>query len=296
VRAKLLAATVAVAAAAASAAGGLAGCRRNDGAGAKPAPPPPDVEIDRAVAPDRFATALRKLGRAHFRATTKFEVTPAGGATDTITTDTDLWMDAAGNWRLVETNDKDGGREVVKHGKELGVALRYGKMIRRPAEDPEPQSLLEEGLGGPFAAWDLLREVAAIEDGGHGARAGRPAHTLKLSLAPKPRPPAATVDPRDRRAWRQTLVPSALEGTIAIDEGTGMPLAVTLRGKYAMKRGTDDGAGAPFSGAVDVEAELDGIGTSPDIVAPEAEDLPLRQRTVPEEKALLGGLARTVGR
>ena len=29
-------------------------------------------------------------------------------------------------------------------------------MIRRPAEEPEPTRLLEEALGGPWAAWDLL--------------------------------------------------------------------------------------------------------------------------------------------
>jgi len=45
-------------------------------------------------------------------------------------------------------------------------------------------------------------------------------------------------------------------------------------------------------GAIEVKTTVEEIGSSPTITHPEAEDLPLRQRTVPEEKALLGGLPR----
>ena len=58
----------------------------------------------------------------------------------------------AGNYRIVESNDRDGGREVVVRGRDLYVALRYGKMIRRAAEQPEPDQLLQQALGGPSAA------------------------------------------------------------------------------------------------------------------------------------------------
>ena len=64
---------------------------------------------------------------------------------------------AAGNYRIVENNDRDGGREIVVRGRDLYVALRYGKMIRRAAEQPEPDQLLQEALGGPWAAWQILR-------------------------------------------------------------------------------------------------------------------------------------------
>jgi hypothetical protein len=177
-------------------------------------------------------------------------------------------------------------------------------MIRRPAEDPEPQRLLEEGVGAPFAAWDLLRDVSTVDDFGDETRGGRKVHIYKLTKARKPPEPPANVDFSDRRAWRRTLVAGSVEGTIAIDEATGLPLQVELRAKYTMRRagtGAGGAAGAagapgvviPLSGAVEVKASIEEIGSSPPIARPEAEDLPLRQRTVPEEKALLGGLPRS---
>ena len=79
----------------------------------------------------------------------------AGGAPLAVTTTTDVWLDRTGNYRLREENDHDGGREVILTGRELAVALRYGKMIRRVAEEPEPSRMLEEGLGAPWAAFEL---------------------------------------------------------------------------------------------------------------------------------------------
>jgi hypothetical protein len=60
-------------------------------------------------------------------------------------------------------------------------------------------------------------------------------------------------------------------------------------------KGKGDGGGAviPMAGLVKIKATIEEIGTSPPIARPEAEDLPLRQRTVPEEKTLLGGLPRS---
>lgn len=262
----------------------------------------PAAAVDVAVRPERFALAFQKLGRAHFRGVARFDAGPDGGATETVTTETDIWMDDEGNWRLVELNDKDGGREIVFHGRELSVALRYGKMIRRAAEDPEPQRLLEEGIGAPFAAWDLLRDLATVDDFGKEARGGRNVHVYKVTKSRRPPDPAPGVDPGDRRAWRRTLVAGTLEGTVVIDDATGLPLQADFRAKYNMRRpsggrgeigaGTAADPGTPMQGAIDVHASIEDIGRSPPIARPEAEDLPLRQRTVPEEKALLGGLPR----
>jgi len=212
---------------------------------------------------------------------------------ETVTTETDIWIDDQGNWRLVELNDKDGGREIVLHGRELAVALRYGKMIRRPAEDPEPQRLLEEGLGAPFAAWDLLREVSTVDDFGNENRGGRKVHVYTLTKSKKPRKPAADDDPRDRQSWRRTVVAESIEGTFAIDDATGVPLQADVKATYTMRRPSDAStAGTPMRGGVEVHATIEDIGRSPPIARPEAEDLALRQRTVPEEKSLLGGLPR----
>jgi len=277
------------------------GCRRQQRALTRPA-----AAVEDAVRPERLAAAFARLGRAHFRGTARFEAAPQGGAADAVTTETDIWMDNGGNWRLVELNDKDGGREIVRYGHELAVALRYGKMIRRPAEDPEPQHLLQEGVGAPFAAWDLLRDVSTVDDFGDEVHEGRKVHVYKVTKARKPPEPPAQVDFSDRRAWRRTLVANLVEGTIVIDEATHLPLQVEFRARYTMRRaggaggasGAKDGsnateAGVPMAGLIKVKASIEEIGTSPPIARAEAEDLPLRQRTVPEEKALLGGLPRS---
>ncbi len=262
--------------------------------------------VDIAVRPDHFASAFRKLGRAHFRSVARFEAGVGEDPMDSVTTETDLWIDDQHNWRLVELNDKDGGREVVLHGREIGVALRYGKMIRRTAEDPEPDQILQEGLGGPFAAWDLLRSVSTVDDFGAESRSGRNVHIYKLTKSSRPARPPATLDAQDRRAWRQTLVADSIEGSAAIDDVTGIPLFADFRARYSMRRvagtsgsGLSPGPGGTAAaetrlrGALDVRASIEDIGQSPDIARPEAEDVPPRQRTVPDEKALLGGLPRS---
>jgi hypothetical protein len=257
----------------------------------------PAAAVDLAVRTERMASRFRKLGRAHFRGVARFDAGPDGAAMKGVITETDVWIDDRGNWRLVELNDKDGGREIVRHDRELAVALRYGKMIRRPAEDPEPQRLLEEGLGAPFAAWDLLRDVTNVDDVGSDNRAGRKVHVYRLTKARRPARPSRTVDPVDRRAWRRTLVPDSIEGTIVIDDATGLALRTEIRAKYAMRRGDGNSrggnTGTPMHGEIDVRTSIEEIGQSPVIARPEAEDPPLRPRTVPEEKALLGGLPRS---
>jgi hypothetical protein len=273
-----------VASCAAALLAGGAGCRAKRGVLTRPA-----AAVDAALQVAHFAPALRKLGRAHLRGTARFEVGLDGGATDGVTTEADIWMDDAGNWRLVELNDKDGGREVVFHGHELAIALRYGKMIRRPAEDPEPLRLLQEAVGAPFAAWDLLRDAITVDDFGEDGHAGRKVHVYKLTKTPSPPTPAAADDAGDRRAWRRSVVAKTVEGTILVDNLTGAPLVAEVRATYTMRRGPE---GTPMHGAVNVRTSIEEIGQSPAIAEPEAENLAPRQRTVPDERALLGGLPR----
>ena len=125
------------------------GCKRDRNQGTVPAQKV--TVLADALRPDAFAAALKRIGGAHFHATARFTVGPSGGTPNTVTTTTDVWVDRTGNYRFREQNDRDGGREVVLYGRELAVALRYGKMIRRVAEEPEPSRLLEEALGAPFA-------------------------------------------------------------------------------------------------------------------------------------------------
>ena len=268
----------------AGALGSIGSCGRGRRALTRPA-----AAVDTAVQPDRFAQAFGQLGRAHFRGVARFDAGPDGATMETVTTETDIWMDDRGNWRLVELNNKDGGREIVRHGRELAVALRYGKMMRRAAEDPEPLHLLEEGLGAPFAAWDVIRDVATVDNFGEETREGRKVLVYKFTKSRHPPKPASSGDPADRRGWRRTLSAASVAGTVVIDKATGLPLLTDIRATYSMLRGGT----TPMHGAVEVHTSIEEIGRSPLIARPEAEAFSFRQRTVPEEKALLGGLPRT---
>src|SRR3954463_8375409 len=150
----------------------------------------------KAVRPAFLAEALRKLGGAHYHATLRYSAGRSGAVPLSVTTTTDVWLDRAGNYRRREETDRDGGREVILTGRELAVALRYGKMIRRVAEEPEPSRMLEEGLGAPWAAFEVCAprmHVAKAGDspGGDLAGAARAtSYTLSLGDGSAARQPA----------------------------------------------------------------------------------------------------------
>jgi hypothetical protein len=191
---------------AAAAAAVAAGCGRDSKSGA---PAQKVTALADAVRPDVIAPALRQIGGAHFRSTARFTIAQAGAAPNAVTTTTDVWVDRAGNYRFKEENDRDGGREVVLTGRELAVALRYGKMIRRIAEEPEPTRLLEEALGAPFAAFDLVAPSARVAKTGGEQVGGARATVFELQLGEGK--PAASASAKGRlgaapfvglREWR----------------------------------------------------------------------------------------------
>jgi hypothetical protein len=264
----------------------LAGCGRR---AAAPTPPSPAAEeLDAALRPAAQVAALRRLGGVHLAARTAFHVTAPGAPApadtpalgpDAVTTTSELWLDASGQYRLVESNDQDGGREIVRHGRDLAIALRYGKMIRRPAQEPEPTRYLEEAAGGPWAAWETVRRQTDVARSTEGD-----AMVYKLSR----RPAAAPVAPADAplRRWRDSVEVQKLEGEARIDGKTGALLAFKLDARFSARRDA-----TPIAGEIAASERLDGIGHTPAVAAPAAEDLRLRQRTVLEERALLGDLA-----
>jgi len=237
---------------------------------------PPDQELDAALQPAALVSALRHLSGAHLHATATFRVNAAGGpdagAKDAITTTTDLWIDKQGNFRLSESNDQDGGREVVRVGGELAVALRYGKFIRRPAQDPEPQRFLEEGVGAPSAVWDTVRRFVEVVPAGSRA--------FRLSKAAEPRPAPAAATPL--RKWRETVEVQTLVGDARLDASGGLQ-AFSLASRFQAVRD-----GTPIEGELAVAVIVDAVPAP--VIMPAAETLPARQRTILEERALLGGL------
>jgi hypothetical protein len=235
--------------------------------------------LSAAVRPSSLIASLRARAGAHYHATIMFRITPAGGEAsgkDAITTTTDLWLDKQGHFRLLETNDQDGGREVVRVGNELGVALRYAKMIRRPAQDPEPQRFLEEAVGQPWTAWDLVSRYLSVEPAVDILRLSRRAH-------PGPVVPAAT----DLKKWHDSIEVESMSGEARMNGG-GLQ-AFSLKARFHAKRDAQ-----PVEGEVAVEATLDQAGAVALVSMPESDPLPVRQRTILEERALLAGLGGRV--
>jgi hypothetical protein len=249
--------------------------------------------LDGALAPAQFSAALRKAGGGHLHATTTFHV-EGGGKVDpgdgakpaspsAVTTTTDLWMDKHGNFRLVESNDQDGGREIVRVGGEVALALRYGKMIRRAAQDSENTRYVAEALGAPWAAWEIVRRQVEVDAAGQGV------YRLRLGnrLADLPAGfPAA----EGLRKWRDTVDVKTLEGQATLDPGSHLPLAFACKTVFQAVRDQ-----LAIAGDVAVSAVVDQVGKVAEIAMPEAEALRLRQRTILEEKALLGNLAKKTG-
>ena len=253
----------------------VAGCDKSgDGSSRSPA-----EQIEAALRPAALAAACKQLPGAHFTATTTFRVAPAASKPsddDAITTRTELWLDRHGQYRLVESNDRDGGREVVLFGHELAVAIKPGKMIRRAAQEPEPTRLLEEAVGGPWAAWETVRRFATVERAGEALRLGRSARAVSVA--------ASLVETTPLRRWRDTISVQALEGEVRLDPKTGVPLAFDLKARFTAIREDK----VALAGEIAVSTRLDGVGKTPVIAAPVAEVLPQRQRTILEERALLG--------
>src|SRR5262249_44491990 len=152
-------------------------------------------------------------------ATSRFSA-GAGAAANAVTTTTDVWFDRSGNYRFREQNDRDGGREVVLYGRELSVALRYGKMIRRVAEEPEPSRLLEEALGAPFAVFDLVAPGARVARAETELVGGARATVFEL----RPGDGAgsgSTPAFEGLRKWRNKTSINELQGRVVVDDATG---------------------------------------------------------------------------
>jgi hypothetical protein len=261
-----------------------AGCKRDRNQGTVPAQKV--AVLADALRPDAFAAAMKRIGGAHFHATARFTVGPSGGTPSVVTTTTDVWVDRSGNYRFREQNDRDGGREVVLYGRELSVALRYGKMIRRVAEEPEPSRLLEEALGAPFAVFDLVARKAVVARAGNELVGGSRATVFELKPSDgrgSDRGPAH----EGLQKWRDNASIDSLQGRLLVDDATGALLRCDLTAKF-----TTPADPKPVQGTVEVNTMLTEVAGTAPIERPNAEDLAMRQRTLPEQRELLRGLGQ----
>jgi hypothetical protein len=245
-------------------------------------------ELDSALTPAAIAKALRRAGGGHYHAVTTLDIGPPGaaqtpGARDAVTTTTDIWMDKQGHFRLLETNDRDGGREIIVHGKELAVALRYGRLIKRPLQEAEVVRFLEEGVGGPIAAWEVARRFAEVARKDEGSGAERTT-TMELTKASEPQAiRAELVVASPLQKWRESINVDTLSGQVRLEGPNLVPTKLRLEARFGLNRD-----GTPLTGVVRVQAEVGDLGKVPPLEAPQAEELQVRQRTILEERALLG--------
>jgi len=270
----------------------LSGCASKKSAAAKSA-----VEtLDAVLAPEAVASALRRAGGGHFHSTALLRVEasrkadPAEGklaSPPAITTTTDLWLDRQGNFRLLEINDQDGGREVVRVGRDIAVALRYGKLVKRTAEDAESARFLAEAAGAPRTAWEIVRQQVEVKgsDGRYELALGQRLAELPAGFSPG----------GGLQKWRDSIDVKSLGGRVGLNGGTERILGTfECRATFGAIRDAVPRDGVPIEGEVAVAATVDQIGKVPDVTMPDAETLHVRQRTILEEKALLGGLRSSV--
>jgi hypothetical protein len=174
----------------------------------------------------------------------------------------------------------------VLYGRELAVALRYGKMIRRVAEEPEPSRLLEEALGAPFAVFDLVARHARVTRAGTELIGGARATVFELQPSDGVgSEPGHALE--GLRKWRNKASIDGLSGRVVVDDVTGALVRCDLTAKFAT-----DGEPKPVQGTVDVHTVLSEVASTPAIEKPAAEDLAMRQRTLPEQRELLRGLGQ----
>jgi hypothetical protein len=160
-------------------------------------------------------------------------------------------------------------------------------MIRRIAEEPEPSRLLEEALGAPFAVFDLVARKARVTRAGTDVVGGAKATVFELQpsdgAGSEPGPPVAGL-----RKWRSNASIDAVAGRIVVDDATGALVRCDLTAKFA----TTEAGEKPVQGNVEVHTVLSDVASTQPIQKPAAEDLAMRQRTLPEQRELLRGLGQ----
>ena len=268
-----------------------AACKRKPAAA-----PAAQTTVDELLLPQKIVEALTHRKGAQVKAKTEFHVAvPRGqsvaGAQDIVTI-AEVLLDPHGHYSLQEENDQDGGRSVYFNGEDIAVKLRYGKVIKRSGRGAEATEILEQALGGPWAAWELLASnstftaAPAASDGtitltlalGHSKRAGGSQSPHRL--------------PDGLSSWRKTAVPKDVKGTLRyLPGGENLPatlVAAEISGSFSADVEKAGGI-HQVQGQVQIQLQTEGIGQTAALPIPEdADQAWTRQRTILEERALLG--------
>ncbi|HEY3359865.1 MAG TPA: hypothetical protein VGQ83_41830 [Polyangia bacterium] len=228
------------------------------------------------------AELWRRLGPHRFEAKTKVRVSVPGQPADELEDEYLLEAGAGGRFHARHQNSRDQGFEHYVLDRDLYVRPRYGRFVRRRADEGEADRVRENAFGAVGALGDLVGRFAAGRSEGPVTAGGRPAVRVRLALAPTPRPLAAA--PEGARAWRATVAVQALAGTLDLDAASGLPLAANVTATFTFRQGDRE-----------VTAQLEhasAVATGVDLplAAPDHLTEPARRRYHVEQQQLLEGL------
>lgn len=224
----------------------------------------------------------KRVGAHRLSEKLRIQVALGGAEVEKLEDQSRLEVQQGGAFSAVHENSRDYGRAVTWDGKRLYVQVRYGPHVERRPEHGEVDRLHDE-LGGMLpAAWRLLGPFAKHEDGGAVRAGGRDARKIKIALGPPPGELPTGAD----QAWRQQMQVQALDGEVALDAKSGVPLEGRLSARYSFPKGTGTAAVE-----MSLERRLEPQPADPVVAAPKgAVPTPRRARYEPERRALLRGL------
>ncbi|HEY0715630.1 MAG TPA: hypothetical protein VGF45_23310, partial [Polyangia bacterium] len=149
--------------------------------------------------------------------------------------------------------------------------------------------------GGPSGAWALARRFAEVT-----RQEDAPTPAPSDPNAPPPPPSSASFDLKRAsevqavkgdfesgvpplQRWRETVDVQALTGKVRLEGTPLLPTSAQIEAQFSLTRD-----GKPLTGMIRVDSRIQDLGRVTAIEAPLAEELPARQRTILEERALLG--------
>jgi len=237
--------------------------------------PPAAIDVDKAAAQvDELVRAAHTahravtaaLGAHAFHGTSSLQVRQDGQLVEDLGDTTRIEVDAAGAIHAQLDNSHDYGRELVFVGGTVYVRPRHSKFHRRPpSDDDEPARFADEIFATLGDYFELVAPGAEVSDQGPVDLQGRRGRRIAVRLAPSPRPPPTENAPE--RAWRQSVSVSKLDGSLVIDQDTGVPLSGKLDAVASYTRD-----GKLFEMTIAVTHEVDSVGKVASIAAPPPED------------------------
>jgi hypothetical protein len=283
----------------------LAGCGRSQGVddrdlgGLVIAPPAHDQPIDVARAAKDPAELARALAMPHhviasalgphaLSITTTTSVDDGSQRLNDLSDRASLELGDGATFHATYANSADYGREIVFSGGTLYLRPRYQRWHVRPPETPEEPEQLRDALYDAIAAtWELVGFAASVSDQGTSQLAGRPVHTIGVSLASGQH--SAPEEALAQRKWRESRKVQSLTGQVALDVAKGAPLAVKLDGTVTFERD-----GQHLTMHVSLDSSVANVGRAATIAVPIGDEIastPERLREVDDRDLLLQGIA-----